>query len=277
MNKRQIEREIQKIYNRVFRRVMRRMSTRRYLRSSDDKIKDVILNLENSKFYNEFSKRFAKALARQGLADSRGVWRKYFEAAKLSQQGVIHKTFSEFQKAQLYKAVQHNFTMIKSIPKHILAVYERKYIKALKEQVLEGTATRGSFERELREAGHKNSKLIARTETAKLQTAITENRSTDLGSPAYIWRSSSDGRTRTSHRNMNSVVVFWRKSDAEKPNLDNMWGNAGEFPNCRCSPMPIFDEKDLTQASYKVYNYKTHKIITMNRRDLDEALKNKKL
>ena len=206
MNKKQIEKEIEKIYNKVFKQVTKKMSTKKYLKYSDSKIRDVILNLESSEFYNTFSKKFAKALAKKGLVDSRGVWRKYFEAAKQSRQGVIYKTFSEFQKAQLYKAVQHNFTMIKSIPKHILAVYERKYIKVLKAQVLEGTATRGSFERELKEAGHKNSKLIARTETAKLQTAITENRATDLGSPAYIWRSSPDGRTRTSHRNMNKVI-----------------------------------------------------------------------
>lgn len=273
MNKRQIEREIQKIYDRVFRQVIRRMSTRRHLRSNEQKVREAILNLEGSKFYNEFAKRFSKALAKKGLADKRGVWRKYFEAARRSKSGVYHKTYSEFQKAQLYKAVEHNFKMIKSIPRHILAVYERKYIKSLKQQVLEGSKPRGSFEKELREAGHKNSKLIARTETAKLQTAILENRSTDLGSPAYIWLSSSDGRTRESHRKMNRVVVFWRKSENEKPKLDNMEGNAGEFPNCRCSPQPIFDEKDLNYSTYRVYNYKTHKVITMTKSKLSEALK----
>lgn len=276
-NRKRIEKEINKIYNRVFRQVMKRMPTRKFINSSENKVKDMLINLEGSKFYNEFSKRFARALARRGLADSRGVWRKYFEAAKQSKQGVVYKTYSEFQKAQLYKIVEHNFKMIKSIPRHILAVYERKYIKTLKNAVLEGRVPRGTFEKELREAGHKNAKLIARTETSKLQTAIVESRSEDLGAIAYIWRSASDGRTRTSHRNMNNVVVFWRKSDAQKPHLDNMWGNAGEFPNCRCSPLPIFDETDLTRNSYRVYNYNTHKIVNMNRNKLAESLKNGKI
>lgn len=277
MNNKNIEKEIQKIYDNVFKRVMRKFSTRQYLKANQEKLRDSILGVADSRFYDDFARRFSKALARKGLAQQRGVWRKYFEAASKSKQGVIHKTFTEFQKAQLYKAIQHNFTMIKSIPKHVLGVYEQQYIKTLKQQVLEGSLPRGTFEKELKESGARNAKLIARTETAKLQTAILENRSADLGSPAYIWRSSNDARTRKSHRDMNNIIVFWRTSDAEKPNLDEMWGNAGEFPNCRCSPNPIFDEKDLTKSSYKVYNYKTHNVITMTKKQLGEALEKKSL
>ena len=58
---------------------------------------------------------------------------------------------------------------------------------------------------------------------------------------------------------MDTVIVFWRP-DAEKPLRDNMRGNAGEFPNCRCYPAPILDESDLTKSNYKVYNYHTDKI-----------------
>ena len=58
----------------------------------------------------------------------------------------------------------------------------------------------------------------------------------------------------------------------EKPLLDNMRGNAGEFPNCRCSPEPIFDENDLTKSNYKVYDYRNHKIINMSKKELIQAL-----
>ncbi len=267
-----IEKEIEKIYNRVLKRTIRKLSSNSYLKSNKVDIADKILGIANTRFYNEFARRFSRALARKGLADKRGVWRKYFRAASKSQQGVIYKTYSEFQKAQLHKAIEHNFKMIKSIPKHILALYERKYISVLKKEVLEGRISRGSFEKQLREHGHKNAKLIARTERSKLQTEILKNRATDLGSVAYIWRSSNDNRTRKSHRLMNNVVVLWRTSDAEKPEIDNMWGNAGEFPNCRCSPNPIFDKSDLTKSSYKVYNYKTHKLITLSKSQLSKVL-----
>lgn len=271
MSKR-VEKEIEKIYNAVFNRVLKRFSRRKLITASKKDIEKNILKVANSKFYEEFSKKFAKSLAKKGLAESRGVWRKYFEAARKSQKGVIYANYSSFQKAQMYKVVEHNFKMIRSIPAHILQVYQHQYIKKLKSQVMSGTSSRGSFEKTLREAGHKNSKLIARTETAKLQTSILENRSTDLGSPAYIWRSSNDQRTRESHRLMNSVVVFWRKNDDEKPNIDNMFGNAGEFPNCRCSPRPIFNSNDLTNSRYKVYNYKLKKVVVMTKAELSKVI-----
>ena len=118
--------------------------------------------------------------------------------------------------------------------------------------------------------GNTHSKVIARTESAKLQTVILENRALDLGSIAYIWLASNDKRTRPSHKAMNGVIVFW---NFNKPLLDNMRGHAGEFPNCRCSPQPIFDEEDLQKPFYKVYDYRNNNIISMNKKDLIEALK----
>ena len=47
---------------------------------------------------------------------------------------------------------------------------------------------------------------------------------------------------------MNGVIVFWRP-DNQKPLLDKMRGNAGEFPNCRCTPLPILDENDITESN----------------------------
>jgi hypothetical protein len=71
---------------------------------------------------------------------------------------------------------------------------------------------------------------------------------------------------------MNGVVVFWRTNELEKPRLDNMYGNAGEFPNCRCDPQIIFDENDLDKNNYKVYNYNSHTIINMTKKELINAL-----
>ena len=70
---------------------------------------------------------------------------------------------------------------------------------------------------------------------------------------------------------MNGVIVFWRSAD-QKPLLDNMRGDAGEFPNCRCSPEPILDVDDLTKTTYKVYNYLTDKVMTMNKKELIDHL-----
>ena len=56
-----------------------------------------------------------------------------------------------------------------------------------------------------------------------------------------------------------------------------MRGNAGEFPNCRCYGAPIFDEDELTKSNYKVYDYRIDKVVSMNRKDLIEALRKRGL
>lgn len=270
MNK-NVEREINKIYNEVFKKVFKEAKkSNKYLTKKN--INEIILRFENSKKYKEFAERFSKELAKKGLSQQRGVWKKYYKAAKSKNHIILPDTYSEFEKQQFKKATLHNFKMIKSIPKEVMEVYKYKYIQTLNKQVVEGSLGRKTFENELLKSGVKRSKLIARTETAKLQTAITENRALDLGSVCYIWKSSNDARTRESHKEMNNAVVFWRK-DSEKPLLDGMQGNAGEFPNCRCDTLPIFDEDDLNKNNYKVYDYKNHKIISMTKIKLIECMK----
>jgi len=80
--------------------------------------------------------------------------------------------------------------------------------------------------------------LIARTETAKASSALTQARAQAVGSDSYIWRTSMDGDVRSSHRAMEGKVVRWDSP----PTLDGMTGHAGEFPNCRCYPEPVIPQ-----------------------------------
>nr|WP_159338205.1 phage minor head protein [Erwinia rhapontici] len=73
-------------------------------------------------------------------------------------------------------------------------------------------------------------RLIARTETGRASTALTQARSTSIGSSGYIWRTADDGDVRESHRKMEGKYVDW----STPPTLDGMTGHAGQFPNCRC-------------------------------------------
>ncbi|MFG1172151.1 phage minor head protein [Erwiniaceae bacterium CAU 1747] len=73
-------------------------------------------------------------------------------------------------------------------------------------------------------------RLIARTEVGRASTALTQARSTAIGSAGYIWRTAEDSDVRDSHRKMNGKYVAW----SEPPTLDGMTGHAGQFPNCRC-------------------------------------------
>lgn len=267
------EREIEKIYNKVFNKIYSKGRLASLSKGLRIEILKAASSLSASKAYNEFAKKFAIELSKKGLTKERGLWRKYYRAAKKLGYIALHKTWVAFEAEQLSKAVHHNFTLIKSIPEYTLKILEHRYTSTLIEEVAKGKLSRGSFERELKSHGHKNAKLIARTESAKLQTAITENRAKDLGSTAYIWKSSNDKRTRPSHKQMNGVVVLWRESDLEKPLLDGMYGHAGEFPNCRCDPQPIFDETDLDKSRYNLYDYREHKIINVSKSELLDILK----
>lgn len=269
--KKSVERQIQQIYGEVFKKVFTPKRLRTMRHGSKGTLRKTITTIAKSKEYDEFAKKFSLALSKKGLSGSKGVWRKYYEAAKKSRYVALPKTIKAYEASIMKKAIEHNFNMIKTIPDRILELVGRKYMSTLISEVGKGEITRGSFRRQLASHGHKNAKLIARTETAKLQTAILETRSIELGSVAYIWRSSHDSRTRKSHKDMNDVVVFWQK-ETLKPLLDKMYGNAGEFPNCRCSPQPIVNTDSLTKHNYNVYDYKTHKVIRMSKAKLIEAL-----
>ena len=268
-----IERKIDALANNVFKKVYTNAALKALIKEDRTVAIQNATMLESSKVFNEFAAKFSKELAKAGLRSQRGIWRKYYEKAKQLHYVGLPSTFTEYEYNVASQAVKQNFEMIKSIPRRSLEMLEHNYLSTLIEEVMKGKLARGSFQKQLASHGYKHAKLIARTETAKLQTAILENRSTSLGSIAYIWRASNDIRTRPSHKEMNGVVVFW-KDQLHKPLRDGMRGNAGEFPNCRCTPLPIFDEDDLKTNTQKVYDYTTDKIISMTKREILDAIQN---
>lgn len=92
--------------------------------------------------------------------------------------------------------------------------------------------------------------LIARTETSKTQTALTQARAERLGLGWYIWRTSEDSRVRSSHDHMDGVLINWK--NPPRPELLAGEENpppayhAGEIYNCRCYPEPVVDFDFLT-------------------------------
>ncbi len=276
MNKR-AERLIEKIYEEVFSKIFTKKTVDQLSKGDRTLLLKSVTILNSSDAFDSYSQKQAKELAKKGASYKRDEWRKYFNKAKKKGLIGIEKTWSKFEEEQMQKVISNNFKLIKSIPQQTLEILERKYTSTLIEEVAKGNKSRGAFYKELKSHGHKNAKMIARTESAKLQTLLIQNRAEDLGSVAYIWKSSKDKRTRPSHQAMDGVVVFWRQNQSEKPLLDNMYGDPGEFPNCRCSPNPIFDEDDLTENSYKLYDYRINKIVKISKKDLIIAIKNNML
>lgn len=268
------ERQIEKIYRQVFKKVFTPKVLSQLLQGSTVTGQNLVRLLENSKAYQKFAAQFSVELAKKGLAQKRGVWRKYYQAAKAIHYVAIPPTYKAYEYQIFSNAVKQNFTMIKTIPREMVKLMEHKYVSVLMEEVAKGTRSRGSFERELRKHGAANAKVIARTESAKLQTAIDRQRALDIGSVCYRWLSSKDRRTRPSHRDMDGVIVFWQAND-KKPLLDGMRGDAGEFPNCRCDNIPITYpiSNDLPDTSYRVYDYTKDEIVRMPRAELIKRIK----
>lgn len=81
--------------------------------------------------------------------------------------------------------------------------------------------------------------LIARTEIAKANAAITQARAQYVGATHYIWRTAEDGDVRESHAEMDGKV--FRFDDPPYVGGEGNHG-PGEFPNCRCFAEPIIPE-----------------------------------
>lgn len=272
-SRKEIERKIKRIYNEIYKQVFNKENIEAL--SSGEKYSTIraVEILENSEKFKKFAWKFSRALAKAGLANTRGVWRKYFEAAKSKKVVGIPTTYQKFEMEALAAATRTNFTMIKTIPREMVKLMEHKYVSTLIEEVYKNNLPRGSFEKELKKHGAVNARVIARTETAKIFAAADEARAKRLKSPCYQWRASNDPRTRPSHKEMDGVIVFWRDAMDERPLRDKMRGNAGEFPNCRCTRRTLFDEDDLRGSVFRVYDYRTDNIIKMSKSELVSAMK----
>jgi SPP1 gp7 family putative phage head morphogenesis protein len=81
--------------------------------------------------------------------------------------------------------------------------------------------------------------LIARTETARATSVLTQARAQHVGSEGYIWRTAKDEIVRTSHRLMEGEYVRW---DTMPRLSDGTRTHAGCFFNCRCYPEPVIPD-----------------------------------
>ena len=70
------------------------------------------------------------------------------------------------------------------------------------------------------------------------ETEDRELRSRARTVDGYVWRTAGDSDVRSSHKKMNGKFVRWD----DPPQLDNLNGDAGALPNCRCYPEPLIPE-----------------------------------
>jgi SPP1 gp7 family putative phage head morphogenesis protein len=83
-------------------------------------------------------------------------------------------------------------------------------------------------------------RTIARTEVARTASLLTQARAEYIGSPGYIWRTSTDGEVRPWHKKLEGTVVRWDRPPVVA--ADGHRAHAGQDVNCRCWPEPIIPD-----------------------------------
>jgi SPP1 gp7 family putative phage head morphogenesis protein len=81
--------------------------------------------------------------------------------------------------------------------------------------------------------------LIARTETARVGSVLTQVRAQSIGCTHFIWRTTGDRDVRPSHRALNGKA--FRYDDPPVCDAPDIRALPGQIWNCRCVQEPIVD------------------------------------
>jgi len=215
------------------------------------------------KYSKELSKWATKTVATMFYnvnKDNQKLWNKL--SAKMSQE--LKKELSKAPaKTWMQKYMDDNVGLIKSIPidaakrVHKL-IKENQYVGLRSTDLIDEIMRIGSI-------SENKAKMIARTETSRYSTALTQMRSESIGADWYIWKAVGDFRTRKGHKRMDGVIVSWNDPPSpEKLVSEKAYGeyHAGETFNCRCYPEVILDIDDV---NFPAKVYRSGRIQTMKK------------
>ncbi len=183
-------------------------------------------------------------------------WR---EAAQKAGQGykIFKSLQARFANNRRYQAlIQQNASYIRTLPDALARrVTKRAATEAIRGQRPE--AVMSYIRQHMPEMSNAQIRLIARTETAKSQAAITEIQAQDLGLQWYVWATVEDNRVRSSHDHMEGVLCRFDDPPAPevligKPSEGHY--NPGNIYNCRCSAQPLIDVDFITWPAKVYYN-----------------------
>lgn len=213
-------------------------------------IKAISLLKKYSKELTRWSNKTVATMFYNVDKDNKKKWDKL--SAKMSQE--LKKELSRPpEKIWMQKYMDDNVGFIKSMP---IDAAKRVH-KLIKENQYVGLRSTDLIDEIMRIGGmsENKAKMIARTETSRYSTALTQMRSESIGADWYIWKAVGDFRTRKGHKRMDGVVVSWNDPPSpEKLVGEKAYGeyHAGETFNCRCYPEVVLDLDDINFPA-KIY------------------------
>ena len=216
-----------------------------------------ILRSLNSPAFYGLAEQLAASMITMALKQNARNWRE--AASKASQGRRIHLALQRELEGPLgvlvRRQIAENAELIRSIPID-MAQWAARYTAARQQQGERAEEIAKEIRAKLPHLTRNKARLIARTETAKAETAITRGRSEMLDIPWYVWETSRDQRVRKSHKNMQGVICFWNDPPAPEaligePSTLGHYG-PGESPNCRCPALPGVSV-NMVSWPHKVY------------------------
>jgi SPP1 gp7 family putative phage head morphogenesis protein len=94
------------------------------------------------------------------------------------------------------------------------------------------------------DVGAARARLVARDQTLKLASSITQARQVHAGISQYRWSTSKDERVRDMHADLEGQIIDW-----DDPPVTDKYGNtnhAGQDYQCRCVAIPLLPGLDYT-------------------------------
>lgn len=146
----------------------------------------------------------------------------------------------DYYKEMIEKWISSNVDLIKTQPKESLGKMKELVYK----DYMSGISTTNIVKELQAQYGmdKRHARLIARDQTAKLNSEITQSQQRDAGVSKYEWSGTLDRRERSSHRALEGKVFSWDNP----PETDGgRRCHPGEDYQCRCCALPVFDIDNL--------------------------------
>lgn len=249
----------------IYKDILQNVNESNDILSYVNQIVEISQTFEFNKIIEEFTQRIITNIAIENARDWRAAVLKSHKPNEFYKY-LVENTQGQIQSFLTASAID-NASQIKTLP----ALFAQRATEIIQEDTLKGLRAEEISQKikslypEMTEA---HAQLIARTETSKISSQLTQVRSQSVGLDWYIWETAEDRRVRHSHDIMQGVICNFNNP----PNPEKLAGekrdygvyNAGRIFNCRCYPAPIVDFSDISFPAKVAYN---GQIIKMNKQD----------
>jgi SPP1 gp7 family putative phage head morphogenesis protein len=206
----------------------------------------------------EFAEQIARNMATAVLKSNALGWRR--AAASSTKSHLIFSLLRDELNGpvgrEVERLVHENARLIRTLPLDI-ATKTNAYVASQQRRGVRSETIAKELQARLPDMKAASVHLIARTETAKAETAVTQARAQSIGLNWYVWQTSEDQRVRLSHRSMDGVLCRFNDPPAPEQLAGDQVSTLGHYapggcPNCRCIALPLVS-LDEVNWPHKVY------------------------